>query len=247
MRTTTDLRGIILHTIAAHPGAIGQGAINLCLRKQGIVVSVPTVGRRLQELEFEGLVEKAGIEGRVLTDRGRHALQRFEAEAKLRGSGDALLKTLRRGDRRHVLDLLAARCVIEAEAAALAAAHASSAAVARMETILASQAAHVTRGETGLEDDIAFHQAIARASQNEVLSSLVSLLRQHHRYNAIVNSVRAAVGGRMVVDHTAILAAVKAHDPRAARKAMERHLRTLATDLTRYFGRWSGNGERSRD
>jgi len=237
-----DLREDILRIIAAHSGAIGQGAINLLLRKQGVLISMPTVGRRLQELEFEGFVAKAGIEGRVLTDRGRHALKRFDAEARLRVSGAALLDTLRRGDRKHLLDLLAARRVIEAEAAALAATHVSPNAIAKMDGILSRQAAGVARGETGLEEDIAFHREIARASRNEVLCSLVALLRQHRRYNLIVNSIRAAVGSRMVVDHARILAALKARDPHAARAAMDRHLRTLAADLNRYLGRWSPDG-----
>jgi DNA-binding FadR family transcriptional regulator len=237
-----DLREAILRIIAAHSGAIGQGAINLFLRKQGVLVSMPTVGRRLQELEFEGFVAKAGIEGRVLTDRGRHALKRFDAEARLRVSGDALLATLRRGDRQHLLALLAARRVIEAEAAALAATRVSPKAVAKMEGILSRQAAGIARGETGLEEDIAFHREIARASHNEVLCSLIMLLRQHRRYNLIVNSIRAAVGSRMVVDHARILAALKRHNPRAARAAMERHLRTLAADLNRYLSRWSSDG-----
>src|SRR5579875_1477882 len=122
--TLSGIDAAILGVIASSPGPVGQGAINLQLRKQGVVGGAP-VGRRLQELDAEGLVRKVSVEGRVLTERGVAALRRYDEEARLRLSGDALLDTLRRGDRRHLLELLAARRVIEGETAALAAAHAS--------------------------------------------------------------------------------------------------------------------------
>ena len=236
----SSIDAAILKVIAGSRRPIGQGAINLRLRKQGILVSAPTVGRKLQELEANGLVRKVSVEGRVLTDRGSAVLIRYDAEARLRLSGDALLNTLRRGDRRHLLDLLCARRVIEGETAALAAVHASPQAIGRMDELLDRQAESIRRGEMGLTEDVAFHLEVARASRNEVLNSLAALLRQHRRYDLLMTSMRAAVGGRLVVDHRAILAGIRAHDPGAARRAMEDHLRKLADDLDRYWNRLRG-------
>ncbi|SRR5579875_1089591 len=245
--TLSGIDAAILGVIASSPGPVGQGAINLQLRKQGIVVSVPTVGRRLQELDAEGLVRKVSVEGRVLTERGVAALRRYDEEARLRLSGDALLDTLRRGDRRHLLELLAARRVIEGETAALAAAHASPQAIRRMEELIERQSESIRKGESGRDEDVSFHLEVARASRNEVLISLVSLLRQHRRYDLLMTSMRAAVGGRLVVDHRAVLAGIRAHDPAAARKAMENHLLKLAEDLDRYWRRWLGGGAAAGD
>ncbi|SRR5579871_304902 len=230
----------ILKIIAGSRRPIGQGAIHLRLRKQGIVVSAPTVGRKLQEFEAGGLVRKVSVEGRMLTERGGAVLTRHDAETRLRFSGDALLNKLRRGDRRHLLDLLGARRVIEGETAALAAVHASPGAIARMDELLDRQADSVRRGELGLSEDVAFHLEIARASRNEVLNSLVGLLRQHRQYDLLVTTMRAAVGGSLVVEHRAILSAIQARDAAAARLAMEDHLRKLAGDLDRYWSRSRG-------
>lgn len=230
----------ILRVIASSHRAIGQGAINLVLRKQGISTSSPTVGRKLQTLEADGFVRKVSVEGRVITSRGRVILHRYDGDARLSVSGDALLNALRRGDRRHLLDLLAARRALEGEAAALAAVHASPRALRRMETLLEQQSASLTRDDLGLAQDIDFHREIARASQNEVLLSLVSLLRNHRRYDLSLTSIRTAVGSRLVIDHRAILSAIAARDPNAARAAMERHLDKLVDDLNRYWTRRHG-------
>jgi len=104
-----------------------------------------------------------------------------------------------------------------------------------MEELLAEQAATIARGGLGIEQDIAFHLEIAKASENEVLHSLVSLLRTHRRYDLFITSMRKQVGSRLVVDHGAILAGIKARDPVAARLAMERHIRGLRQDLKSYW------------
>jgi DNA-binding FadR family transcriptional regulator len=230
----TDLRAAILAVIARE-GPVGQGAIGLELMKNGFDTSIPTIGRRLQELEFEGLVEKVGVQGRVLTQRGEDALHQLHAEEMLRVSGNALLKTLTRGDKKHLLDLLWVRSLLEGATAALAAEHASDQTIGRLEELLAQQEAAVNRGELGVKEDVRYHREIARASGNPVLATLVALLRQHHRYNLAITSIRAEVGSRLVVDHAAILDGIKTRNPVAAKRAMERHLRTLADDLNRFW------------
>ncbi|HLJ58994.1 MAG TPA: FCD domain-containing protein [bacterium] len=240
-RRSAKLNQAILQVIAASPRPIGQGAINFALRRRGLSVSIPTVGRRLQELQFEGLVERHGVEGRVLTSRGLALLGQLNADARLQSSGDALLNLLRRGDRAHLLEFLSARRVIEGEIAALAAVHASASAIRKMDELLAKHAASINRGELGLAEDVSFHHEIARASQNRVLFSLVRLLRDHQRYNLLTAAMRTAVGSRRIVDHQAILTAIRAHDPWAARQAMVDHLQRVADDMNRYWDRWVSN------
>jgi DNA-binding FadR family transcriptional regulator len=226
----------ILGLIAHDKGPIGQSTLSLRLREQGFNVSTPTVGRRLQVLEFEGLLRKVGVEGRVMTPDGTKVLAHWEAEAQLRSSGEALFETLKRGDKKHILDLLSARRVIESETVALAAEHASPTSIQRLEELVAEQDAIISRGGLGVEQDIAFHLEIARASQNEVLHSLVGLLRNNRRYDLIVTSMRRVVG-RLVVDHRAILSGIKDRDPQVARRAMEQHIGGLMLDLNRYRSR----------
>lgn len=248
MRSFPELQRVILKQVAESKTPIGQGALSLLIRQGSRNVSVPTVGRKLQELEHEGLLRKVSVEGRVITVRGRRALEEWEAEAKLRGSGEALLKTLRQGDKRAILDLLDARRTIERETAALAAARSKRDAWTRMESALAKQGASVKQGDLGIEEDVRFHQEIALASGNQVLYSMVSLLRNHQRYNSAITSIRRIVGGRLVVDHRAILDAIVSRNPEGAREAMDAHLLGLAKDLDRYWGGWmkQSTGRQSR-
>lgn len=224
----------VLRIVARHSKPIGQGTINQLLRQHGYTVSTPTVGRILQELEFQGLLEKRSVDGRLITPRGRKILHEWDAEARLRGSGEALLDTLKREDKRNILDLLYARQVIESETAALAAQYASPSAIRTMENLLDRQEAVTESGGLAIDEDVLFHVEIARASQNAVLQSLVALLRNHKRYNYIITSMRTVVGTSLVVDHQAILDAIRAHDPDAARAAMADHLKKLADDLNRF-------------
>ncbi len=233
-----DLNGVILKLIAQTGRPIGQGALNLLLRKQGFEVSGPTVGRKLQLLEFEGLLRKVSVDGRVITESGREALKSWDTEVRFRSLSASLLDVLKRGDKRNILDLLQARRAIERETASLAAEYASSSSIQHMEQLLAKQAEAIRRGELGIEQDVLFHCEIARATKNPVLYSLVSLLRNNEHYNFVITSMRAVTGGQLVIEHKAILGGIATRKPDVAREAMDRHLRNLAGDINRYWQRW---------
>lgn len=239
-----DLRRAILSVLVSRDGPVGQGSIGLELQQHDVNVSTPTIGRCLQEMEFEGLLEKIGVQGRIPTERGRQVFEQLQAEAMLRESGTELLTTLTRGDEEHLLELLFARLCLEGATAALAAEHATPQMIARLEDLLREQTESVKDGELGVQEDVVYHNEIAKASGNRVLASLVALLRKHHRYNLAITSIRTQVGSRLVVDHAAVLDAIKRRDPAAAREAMERHLQGLAEDLERY---WLGESADHRE
>lgn len=225
----------ILEGIARTGVPIGQGALSLLIRKQGISTSTPTVGRKLQELEDAGLVRKVSVEGRVITDSGLQVLGELKADAQLRESAERLLETLKRDDKSYIFDLLRSRMIIESETAALAAQKATITQIRLMESIVSSQAKKIAEGELGVEEDVSFHSEIAQSSGNLILHSLVGVLRNHQRYNLIITSMRAVVGTKLVVEHTAILDAIKARSPESARDAMRSHLESLINDLNKYW------------
>jgi GntR family L-lactate dehydrogenase operon transcriptional regulator len=233
-----DLDRSILKLVAETDRPIGQGALNLLLRKQGFEVSSPTVGRKLQSLEFDGLLRKAGVDGRVLTGRGREVLKVWDTDMRLRTLGEMVLEVLKRGDKRNILNLLQARRLLEREAAALATEQASSGAILQMERILTEQSRAIQRGDLGIAQDVSFHVEIAKATKNPVIYSLVSLLRNNDHYNFVVTSMRAVTGGQLVVEHRAILDGIVNRKPNAARTAMDRHLRNLTVEIDKYWERW---------
>jgi GntR family transcriptional repressor for pyruvate dehydrogenase complex len=157
-----------------------------------------------------------------------------------------LLDHLKRADKRHILDLLAARRIIERETASRAAERSTPQIVAALEKILGEQARAVETGSLGSPQDIALHKEIARASGSPVLHSLVTLLRSHESYDLIIASMRAVVGTKLVEDHQAILTAIRDRDPKRAWHAMDTHLQRLLSDIDRYWKRRKRNESGAR-
>lgn len=63
------------------------------------------------------------------------------------------------------------------------------------------------------------------------LFSLVSLMRSHGWYDLVIPSLRAIVASRLVVEHSAVLDAIKARNPDEARLAMASHISSLECDI----------------
>ena len=134
-------------------------------------------------------------------------------------------------------DLLAARQVVEGEIAALAAKTIRRGDVARlrdtMERMRASDADAAPRDEADRE----FHLTIAQATANSALTAVVARLwaaRAHPLWKRIESHFHTpALRARTLEDHAAIVAALEAHDPDAARAAMHRHLARVIREFQR--------------
>ncbi len=173
-------------------------------------VSRPSVREALIALEVEGLVEVrigSGIYVRAPGDGA--AADEPEAMA-------------------GPFELLRARYVIESECAALAAKAAKRAHVRAIEDALDAMDLETEAGRQPLPSDRLFHLRIAEATGNGALVHVIKLLwdertgalfqRLEHHYDTPA-LWRAAIG-----EHRAVLKSIAAHDPQAARSAMQRHL-----------------------
>jgi GntR family transcriptional repressor for pyruvate dehydrogenase complex len=72
--------------------------------------------------------------------------------------------------------------------------------------------------------DLDFHLGLARASQNQAVFDLVSMIRGQLARTLSALLVLPHARPLSVLEHTAILKAVKRRNPEAARKAMQAHL-----------------------
>src|SRR5689334_2705908 len=100
--TGSDGNGLdyaILENLKTNGEPMGSGTLHYALRKQGATLSVPTIGRKLRDLEQRGLVAKVSVEGRILTGAGQKVLQEMQQERQRELSGERLLKLLRRTSR----------------------------------------------------------------------------------------------------------------------------------------------------
>jgi len=133
------------------------------------------------------------------------------------------------GSLSSVVEVMELRMAVEAEAAAIAAERANPSqlkAIRQAEKLFSKVAA---RGERGVNEDFAFHDAIAVATQNarfiEFLHFLGRLIipRQSVRTFEDADVLRSYMH-KIEREHQAILEAIEAHAPNKARELMRRHL-----------------------
>ncbi|MEO5794210.1 MAG: FadR/GntR family transcriptional regulator [Rhodoferax sp.] len=174
-------------------------------------VSRPSVREALIALEVEGWVE-------VRTGSGIYVL------ARVQGSKGTPVAAAEWGP----LELIRARRVVEGETAALAATLALPEHLAAMDQALQTMREEAALGQPPLEGDRAFHSAIVQACGNAVLIETV-----HNYWDARRGHLFTRLGGYFetprswrtaLKEHQAILAAIRAQDPTAARAAMHAHM-----------------------
>lgn len=131
---------------------------------------------------------------------------------------------------REVLSVLELRIGFEAEAAALAAQRRQPQHLAAMRTALDQMKRAIAEGEDAVEADLAFHRAIAEATENKhflnFFNYLGALLIPRTRLQTFRfhDQSRAAYLERVNGEHDAIYYAIERQDGDSARAAMRVHL-----------------------
>ncbi|MDP1631257.1 MAG: FadR/GntR family transcriptional regulator [Caulobacter sp.] len=129
-------------------------------------------------------------------------------------------------------ELTAARAVVEAEGAALAAANITDEQLEELENLILSMSQEGDDGGVDGEDaDRQFHLAIGRISGNPVIEYFVQMIWRMRNELPRVKQVYAGVckhdAEARADEHTAILVALRNRDPAAARAAMRDHFHRL--------------------
>jgi DNA-binding FadR family transcriptional regulator len=190
-------------------------------------VSRPSVREALIALEVEGWVE-------VRTGSGIYVQ---EAE---RRRGPARAAGLNGHDEAEwgPLQLMRARELVEGEVAALAARHARKTQIAAMASALAQMHEDAAGGVVPRAGDEAFHNAIAKACGNEVLCDTVRGYwnRRGPIFARLGDHFESpASWSAALLEHGAVLDAIRAHEPNEARAAMQHHLKKA---YNRYSASW---------
>ena len=181
-------------------------------------VSRTAVREAVKTLRQKGLVEVQPGRGTFITNGTtravRHSLDLMMRIGYAAGSGD----------------LVEVREILEPEIAALAAARAGAEHIAVMREAVATMDAALKDPDRFIEADLDFHLALAGATQNALIptliDSIVDLLREQRK------RIFRVSGGpeRGQFHHKRILDTVMRHDPEAAREAMRAHLRQVRDD-----------------
>lgn len=124
------------------------------------------------------------------------------------------------------LKVVEIRRVLEIEIAALAAQRATPAQLEELREICLEMRRHADSSRTLAELDFRLHLALARATQNDLFEMLLTpLMEQLHDYYLYVwDSYGERPLDKVFAQHEALIEAVQAGDPEAARQAMAAHL-----------------------
>lgn len=186
------------------------------------------------------------LAGRGLLDvaRGRRAIVRQPD-----GSVFAeFLTSLLRSDPKCLFDLVQVRRALEIQTVTLAARQASRAGILAAEVALErmrAAAVAVARMQDGAElrfhqADVEFHEAIALASGNRVLSYLfegmASALRESFHASRRGQQLRGVTLEESVAVHAHILSCIKTGDPKGASEAMNRLIDDAERDIRAAYG-----------
>jgi GntR family transcriptional repressor for pyruvate dehydrogenase complex len=179
-------------------------------------VSRPTIREAMIALEIRGLAET------------RHGSGIYVSEFPPAQTGAADLDI-------GAFELTEARRLFEGEAAALAATTIADEQLAELEVIVSQMADENARKQKDWDADRRFHIAIARATRNTAIATVIEHLldmRQKSPLCAYMLERARRVGVQpRVSEHRRILAALRKHDSKSARDAMRDHLARVIDSL----------------
>jgi GntR family transcriptional repressor for pyruvate dehydrogenase complex len=177
------------------------------------------VREAMKTLAQKGLVEMRPGRGTIVIDGTSQAM---------RHSLDLMMKVGQAGRSDHLVEV---REILEPEIASLAAARATDEEIVALQEAVRVMDASLNDAHAFISADDDFHQALAKATHNELIFTLVdSIVNLLHEQRTRIFSVD---GGpeRGQAHHKHILEAILRRDPLAAREAMRAHLRQVREDV----------------
>ena len=186
-------------------------------------VSRTVVREAVAALRAEGLVVTRQGVGAFVSAEPQRAPFRIEPE-RMQSLGD-------------ILSVMELRLGVEIESAGIAAERASRAHVKAIGAALEAISRAAQAGRSAVDEDLAFHRAIAEATGNPDFPRFLQFIGRHLIPRRTVTGLTERMGGRdaylalIQEEHRRIFEAIRDSQPGAAREAMRRH---LTRSLERY-------------
>jgi len=170
---------------------------------------------------------------RLLEDRGLVSIRAGRGMTVAAAGVDNIVqryRTLLRRDHAGFEHLMQLRQMSEIEMAALAATHRTADDIDRLRTLLETAIEHRDDYGAWLDADLAFHLAIAEATQNPFISTFIQPINRVLRdvYREPIGYL--ATQDNTLQEHRAIAAAIIEGDADAARRAASAHLTRITAD-----------------
>lgn len=230
-----DKEILILELIKNSSEPMGSWNIVNRMAEENIETSSATIGRILSKLESLGLLQKEKFRGRIITEKGLHAIT-FNRQLKdIAAQQNKLNKFTDPKLLEDFLSVLEARRAIERETARLAAIRATPEELETMDRILSNQENKYKEHQWITEDDLDFHKTIARASKNGILETMYNFLAIFGQQSRAFEYLREKIHAEYMVSHRRILNSIRAGNPLEAEKAMLDHIDSLVSDVNKYW------------
>lgn len=178
-------------------------------------VSRNNLREAIQILEFYGLLKSRPQSGTFVANIGIVALNGMITDILNLGNPD-------------FKSLVETRILLELKTVRLAALRRTEEQLAQMENALVAYTEKAIKGEDAVQEDLLFHLAIAQASGNTTMNTFMliitpEIITNFAKYHVCdENQSYLAIG-----EHKAIYEAIKNKDPKAAKKEMKTHFRSL--------------------
>lgn len=177
-------------------------------------VSRSSVREAIRSLELQGLVVSKRGAGTFINTENLESVVALIATTLSSGG-----ETLR--------EIFEVRHLLEPQIAAVAAQRASPEEIERLTEILEEQQRQISRGQTGVDADTAFHFGLASATHNSALIKVVSAVEDILRLSRDHSLQELGRPQRSLASHRQILNMVEARDAEGAKQAMEHHLTSV--------------------
>jgi GntR family transcriptional repressor for pyruvate dehydrogenase complex len=180
---------------------------------EALQVSRPSVREALRALETMGYIEsRVGVGGGSF-------VRQITINDVLEPLSEIFMK-----HKKSILELQEVRLILESETAGLAAQRRKAEDLTEIEQSLRGMEQEIGMGELGMEGDNAFHNAIARATHNDVLITFMSMFGDLQNELRTVTLNLPGQPGRSLQDHKDVYEAVKEGDRTQAVKSMRDHI-----------------------
>ncbi|MDM8534182.1 FCD domain-containing protein [Clostridiaceae bacterium HSG29] len=223
---------------------IGSWALENKLKDENIIVSTATIGRLLAKLENNKYLEKQNNKGRVITFEGKVAIKKAETIERINQHKENLENIVLSELLENYVMIIQARKAIEKETCRLAARFITKDELIALDEIIKKQEILLKEGKSIAEEDILFHETIAKASRNVILESMYSMISTFKQQSTMFEHLRKHINSPYNYYHRKIYEAIKNGDEEEASKAMEGHLENLINDVLTY---WSSYNNENTD
>jgi DNA-binding FadR family transcriptional regulator len=121
-----------------------------------------------------------------------------------------------------IADLVTIRVILEPDIAFLAAKHVTDAEIKHMEEVVQKADKLAQNHQDFCDEDVLFHTLLAKSSRNTVMPNLIPVIQYGIEWYTHLPEKYEQV--KALSYHTAIINALKRHDPDEAKAAMKKHL-----------------------